>query len=170
MSTPSERAPQAEAEVPSSTARTSRTRQPRTVPLSRVQCLKLLARNHVGRLAYTFRDAVDIVPLHYAYEDEWIYIRTSGQKLAKLRHHRWVAFEVDEIFGMFDWSSVVVHGAVYLLDRSSVVTETWEVAVRTLQRRFPEAFTERDPAPFRTAVFRIHIDAVSGRRTTPAAR
>jgi hypothetical protein len=150
--------------------RSSRTRQPRTVVLSHAQCMKLLARNHVGRLAYTFRDVVDIVPLHYAYDDEWIYIRTSGQKLAKLRHHRWVAFEVDEIFGMFDWSSVVVHGAVYLLDRAGVVTETWETAVQVLQRRFPDAFTERDPVPFRTAVFRIHVDSVSGRRTTPVGR
>lgn len=159
-----------EVEVPFGTPRTSRARQPRTVTLSRAQCMKLLARNTVGRLAYTFRDAVDIVPLHYAYDDEWIYIRTSGQKLSKLRHHRWVAFEVDEIFGMFDWSSVVVHGAVYLLDPANVVTETWETAVRVLQRRFPDAFTERDPVPFRTAVFRIHLDAVSGRRTTPAGR
>jgi uncharacterized protein len=157
-------------EVPVSATRSSRTRQPRTVTLSRVQCMKLLARNHVGRLAYTFRDAVDIVPLHYAYDEEWIYVRTSGQKLAKLRHHRWVAFEVDEIFGMFDWSSIVVHGAVYLLDRESAVTETWEKAVRTLQRRFPDAFTERDPVPFRTSVFRIHVDSVTGRRTTPAGR
>ena len=170
MRSSSEVASGADGEVPSSAARSSRARQPRTVALSRVQCVKLLARNHVGRLAYTFRDAVDIVPLHYAYEDEWIYVRTSGQKLAKLRHHRWVAFEVDEIFGMFDWSSVVVHGAVYLLDPSSVVTETWENAVRVLQRRFPDAFTERDPVPFRTAVFRIHVDSVTGRRTTPAAR
>ena len=48
----------------------------------------------------------------------------------------------------------------------NVVTETWETAVRVLQRRFPDAFTERDPVPFRTAVFRIHVDSVSGRRTT----
>jgi nitroimidazol reductase NimA-like FMN-containing flavoprotein (pyridoxamine 5'-phosphate oxidase superfamily) len=167
MMNPPETAPGAEIEVPLSPTRSSRARPPRTVTLSRAQCMKLLARNHVGRLAYTFRDAVDIVPLHYAYEDEWIYVRTSGPKLAKLRHHRWVAFEVDEIFAMYDWSSVVVHGAVYLLDRSSVVTDTWETAVRVLQRHFPDAFTDRDPVPFRTAVFRIHVDSVSGRRTTP---
>jgi nitroimidazol reductase NimA-like FMN-containing flavoprotein (pyridoxamine 5'-phosphate oxidase superfamily) len=148
-----------------------RTRVPRTVTLTHRQCEKLLARNHVGRLAYTFRDAVDIVPLHYAYADGWIYIRTApGQKLAKLRHHRWVAFEVDEIFGMFDWSSVVVHGAVYLLDPDAVVTETWDSAVRAIQRKFPDAFTDRDPVPFRSAVFRIHIDVMTGRRTTPAPR
>jgi|RhiMetdeSRZDD1v2_1073273.scaffolds.fasta_scaffold501022_2 uncharacterized protein len=150
--------------------RSSRARQPRTVALSRAQCVKLLARNHVGRLAYTFRDAVDIVPLHYAYADDWIYLRTSpGQKIAKLRHHRWVAFEVDEIFGTFDWSSVVVHGAAYLLDPDSVVTEAWDAAVRAIQGAFPAAFTDRDPVAFRSAIFRISLDEVTGRRTTPAS-
>jgi nitroimidazol reductase NimA-like FMN-containing flavoprotein (pyridoxamine 5'-phosphate oxidase superfamily) len=140
------------------------------VALSRAQCTKLLGRNHVGRLAYTFRDAVDIVPIYYAYADGWIYARTSpGQKIAKLRHHRWVAFEVDEVYGIFDWSSVVVHGALYMLDPAAAVTETWESAVTILRRQFPGAFTDRDPVPFRSAIFRIHVDAVSGRQSTPAA-
>ena len=120
--------------------RSSRARQPRTVALSHAQCMKLLARNQVGRLAYTFRDAVDIVPLHYAHDDEWIYIRTSGQKLAKLRHHRWVAFEVDEIFGMFDWSSVVAYGTFYELAPDA---EQHARAVNALREAMPDAFTAR---------------------------
>ena len=160
-----------EVAVPTGSPRLARARAPRLVALSRAECTRLLARNYVGRLAYAFRDAVDIVPLHYAYVDGWIYARTSpGQKLTKLRHNRWVAFEVDEIHGMFDWSSVVVHGALYLLDRESGVTETWEQAVTVLQDKFPGAFTDRDPVPFRTAIFRIHVDAVSGRRATPTTR
>lgn len=160
-----------EVETPLGSPKPSRTRAPRTVALSRSECSKLLARNYVGRLAYSFRNAVDIVPLHYVYADGWIYGRTSpGQKVTTLRHNRWVAFEVDEVYGPFDWSSVVVHGALYLLDPNGGATETWELAVRALRRNFPDAFTERDPVPFRTAVFRIHLDAVSGRRTTPTTR
>jgi nitroimidazol reductase NimA-like FMN-containing flavoprotein (pyridoxamine 5'-phosphate oxidase superfamily) len=81
-----------------------------------------------------------------------------------------VAFEVDEIHGMFMWASVVVHGALYLLDAESTISETWERAVAILRDRFPGAFTDRDPVPFRTAIFRIHVDAVSGRRATPTTR
>jgi uncharacterized protein len=159
-----------EVAVPTRSPKIVRARAPRLVALSRTECTRLLARNYVGRLAYAFRDAVDIVPLHYAYADGWIYARTSpGQKLAKLRHNRWVAFEVDEIHGKFDWSSVVVHGAVYQLDREGS-TESWEQALMVLQQKFPEAFTDQDPVPFRTAIFRIHVDAVSGRRATPTAR
>ena len=149
----------------------SRVRTPRLVALSRTECTRLLARNHVGRLAYSYRELVDIVPIHYAYADGWIYARTSpGQKVTRLRHNRWVAFEVDEIHGMYQWTSVVVHGGLYLLDEDSVVRETWDRAVSVLQEKFPGAFTDRDPVPFRTAIFRIHVDAVSGRRATPSTR
>lgn len=139
--------------------------------LSRAECTRLLARNHVGRLAYAFREAIDIVPIYYAYADGWIYGRTSpGQKIAKLRHNRWVAFEVDEIHGLFHWTSAVVHGGLYLLDQESAVRDTWDRAVTVLQEKFPGAFTDRDPVPFRTTIFRIHVDEVSGRRATPSTR
>ena len=71
--------------------------------MSQHECLALLARNQVGRLAFTFHDRVDIQPLHYVYEAGWIYGRTSqGTKLATLAHHQWVAFEVDEVEGLFE--------------------------------------------------------------------
>jgi nitroimidazol reductase NimA-like FMN-containing flavoprotein (pyridoxamine 5'-phosphate oxidase superfamily) len=157
--------------VPSGPPKIARTRSPRVVTLTDAQCRKLLSRNYVGRLAYTFRDAVDIVPIHYAYEKGWIYARTSpGQKLTKLRHNRWVAFEVDEVYGMLDWSSVVVRGALYVLDSTSATTDVLEAAIATLRKRFPTAFTDQDPVSFRTALFRIHVDAITGRRATPACR
>lgn len=57
-------------------------------------------RNRVGRLAFSFRDRVDIEPLHYVFRGGWLYGRPSpGSKLQTLRHNPWVAFEVDEIDG-----------------------------------------------------------------------
>ena len=42
----------------------------------------ILARNYVGRLAFTFRDKVDIEPLSYAYADGVVNFRTApGTKL-----------------------------------------------------------------------------------------
>ena len=162
---------EAEVSVPLGPPRLTRARAPRTRSMSRADCIRLLARNQVGRLAYAYRDAVDIVPIYYAYDDEWIYARTSpGQKIAKLRHNRWVAFEVDELYGLFHWSSVVVHGALYLLDADTTAAGTWDQAVAALQKKFPGAFTERDPVPFRSTIFRIHLDEVSGRRATPTSR
>ena len=71
----------------------------------------LLARNSVGRIAFSHRDRVDIEPIHYVYAAPWIYGRTSqGAKLLTLAHNQWCAFETDEVHGMFDWESVVVKG------------------------------------------------------------
>jgi nitroimidazol reductase NimA-like FMN-containing flavoprotein (pyridoxamine 5'-phosphate oxidase superfamily) len=56
----------------------------------------LLARNHVGRVAFSFHDRVDIRPIHYIFSDNWLFGRTEpSDKLVTLRHNQWVAFEVD---------------------------------------------------------------------------
>jgi hypothetical protein len=97
--------------------RAQATQHPHFRALTRTECEELLGRNNVGRIAFSFHDRVDIEPLHYVYADGWIYGRTSaGTKIATLEHHRWVAFEVDEHQGLFDWRSVVVKGAFYELE------------------------------------------------------
>ncbi len=126
----------------------------------------ILARNHVGRVAYSFHDRVDIEPIHYVYDGGWIYGRTSpGTKLATLSHHRWVAFEVDEVDGPFDWRSVVVHGTVYWLtsDASHASEAEVESGLSLLRTFLPETLTEVDPTPFRTVLFRLSVSEITGR-------
>jgi len=131
----------------------------------------LLARNHVGRIAFTFHDRVDIEPVHYVYADGWIYGRTSpGTKLSTIAHNRWVAFEVDESTGLFDWSSVVVKGGVELVTNEAGAHEhVYHHAVALLRTLSPFALTENDPAPNRSVIFRIHLDEVHGRQATSSA-
>src|ERR1700680_2898471 len=98
--------------------------KPMIKELRRDEMEALLARNNIGRLAYAFADRVDIEPIHYVYADGWIYGRTSrGAKLETIQHNRWVAFEVDEVRGLFDWRSVVVRGCVYFLSADSPLPE-----------------------------------------------
>jgi len=147
-------------------------RRPSIRPLSQHECFALLARNHVGRLAFAFHDRVDIQPLNYVYEAGWIYGRTSeGAKLVTLAHHQWVAFEVDEVDGAFDWRSVVVQGSFHRLDPDSPVPDAAAEAhgVQLLKIVVPETFTPGDPAPFRTVVFRIALGETTGRAATTAA-
>ena len=134
--------------------------------LDRSECDAILARNEVGRIAYSFHDRVDIQPIHYVHRGNWLYARTSlGAKLMTLTHNRWVAFEVDEIEGRFDWRSVVVRGAVYLLDPDGSAAEqkAYEEAVGLLRQIVPETLAANDPVGFRSRVIRIHVDEVSGR-------
>lgn len=141
-------------------------RQPTFRELSRDESEQLLARKHVGRVAFSFHDRVDIEPIHYVFDNGWIYTRTSqGTKLATMAHHQWVAFEVDEVEGMFDWQSVVVKGACYLLDADTSLHHDPAFArgVELLRALLPETLTSRDPVPFRHAILRIHLDEVTGR-------
>lgn len=145
------------------------TPRPHFRELTREESLALLARNQVGRLAFAHRDRIDIEPLHYTYADGWLYGRTTpGAKLEAIAHHRWVAFEVDEIEARFDWRSVVVKGAIYLLraDGSDAERAHYAEGVTRVRAVVPEAFTPDDPLPERAILFRIHIDDLTGRAAT----
>lgn len=137
--------------------------------LSAKEAEALLRRNRIGRLAYTYRNKVDIRPLHYAWRRGWLFGRTSpGDKLIKLTHNQWVAFEIDEIDNGLDWESVIVRGTFYMLKPEGSVHDVrlYRRAVRAIREVAPFAFTEDDPVAFRTEVFGIAIDTVTGRSSS----
>ena len=129
----------------------------------------LLERNHVGRLAFTLHDSVDIEPISYVYTHGWLYGRTShGTKLTILTHHHWVAFEVDEVAGQFDWRSVVIKGEFEIIpaDLSGPDALAYIKALELLRQLAPDTWTEHDRVAFRNVLFRIHINEISGREAT----
>jgi nitroimidazol reductase NimA-like FMN-containing flavoprotein (pyridoxamine 5'-phosphate oxidase superfamily) len=145
--------------------------QPRIRTLSREECEQILARNHVGRLAYAWKNHVDIEPLHYVFDGQWLYGRTSrGTKLMVTGEQWWpVAFEVDEVEGLFQWRSVVVHGGFYTIPQGG---PEWEEAARSkglelLRTLLPETLAPEDPVPHRKVLFRISLLEVSGLEATP---
>jgi len=137
--------------------------------LETAQCEDLLKRNVVGRLAFSLQDYVSIVPVHYVYDEGWIYGRTEpGGKLVPILRNRSVAFEVDEQQGMFSWQSVIIHGPLYLIDPAASAKEkiAYETALRLLRRMLPTTFGKSDPVPFRNQLFRIQVSEISGRSAT----
>jgi nitroimidazol reductase NimA-like FMN-containing flavoprotein (pyridoxamine 5'-phosphate oxidase superfamily) len=138
--------------------------------LSREECDAILGRHNLGRIAFAAGSRVEIEPINYVFADGWIYCRTSrGIKTAILAHHRWAAFEVDEVDALFDWRSVVVHGAVYFLDSElpAVDQQQFNRGIELLSQLVPGTGTETDPVPFRLHVLRLHLDEVTGRAATP---
>jgi uncharacterized protein len=125
----------------------------------------MLKEQSYGRLAFSFRDRVDIEPIHYVYENGWLICRTSpGTKLTQLAHHPWVAFEIDDVQGLFEWRSVVVKGTVYVVEKGTPAgDEIWHSSVEALRRLVPSALRHDDPTPGRNVIFRIHIDEMHGR-------
>jgi nitroimidazol reductase NimA-like FMN-containing flavoprotein (pyridoxamine 5'-phosphate oxidase superfamily) len=133
----------------------------------------VLLRNNVGRLAFAFHDRVDIQPIHYVYDNGWIYGRTSeGEKTWTLQHNQWVAFEVDEIDEVFSWRSVVVHATFTIIDpdESEAAAAVWEKAANKISIVVPQSFTDEDPVPFRDILFRMYVNNVRGREARPTKR
>jgi uncharacterized protein len=141
-------------------------KRPTFSELSRDESVALLERHQVGRLAFTFHDRVDIEPISYVHSGEWLYARTSlGTKLTTMKHHPWVALEVDEIEGRFDWQSVVVRGTIYFIDPDRD-RHDYEAAVAVLRTQDADALSDEDATPLRQSVFRIHTDEITGRAAT----
>jgi nitroimidazol reductase NimA-like FMN-containing flavoprotein (pyridoxamine 5'-phosphate oxidase superfamily) len=139
---------------------------PRFRDLAKKEIEGFLGRNHVGRIAFSFRTRIDIRPLHYVYADGWLFGRTSpSDKLVTLRHNQWVAFEVDEVSGMFDWKSVVAHGTFYRLtpEGSKSDVRLYQRGLRSIRELSPDVLTKRDPVPSRTELFGIALDSMTGR-------
>jgi len=132
----------------------------------------VLARQHVGRLAFIAGNRVDIEPIHYVFRNGWIFGRTSeGTKVRALEQRPWVAFEVDEVESPFDWRSVVVHGTIYFLpaDGAPIERTEFERALEQLRVAAPQTMRRGDPAPHRTLVFGLHIDRITGREAEHSA-
>src|SRR5205814_2195723 len=154
---------------PMKRSRHASTAMPTFRALSRSECDELLKRNQVGRLAFTFHDRVDIEPVHYIYSDGWLHGRTSpGTKVATLLHHPWIAFEVDDVQGLFDWTSVVIHGVVYIpdADGSAADKAAYAATLALIRELVPQALEADDPVPSRQVLFRIHVDEVTGRSSS----
>lgn len=135
------------------------------------QCEEILARNTVGRLAFALQDRVSVLPVHYVYEDGWIYGRTSaGGKLREILRNRRIAFEVDEHTQLFEWRSVVVRGPLYLIDPGTLPADRriYAKAVSLIRRLVPTALTDSDPVAFRDQLFRIRAVEISGRSSEPS--
>jgi nitroimidazol reductase NimA-like FMN-containing flavoprotein (pyridoxamine 5'-phosphate oxidase superfamily) len=150
------------------------TSQFQTEALDRPSCEALLARGFIGRIAFSFRDQVDIRPIAYVFDpvDGWIFGRMeAGEKVRTLLHHRWVAFQIDEVESLWSWSSVVVQGALHFLvpsaEGASMDSEFARVrgrAEEALRTLFPDLGEPSDPGAHRTLLFGIAPQEVSGRR------
>lgn len=79
--------------------------------LDDTQINNMLSSQVVGRLACSDGLQPYIVPVTYTYDGEYIYGQTNeGTKLEILRKNPNVCFEVDMMFNMRNWQSVIVHG------------------------------------------------------------
>jgi osmotically-inducible protein OsmY/nitroimidazol reductase NimA-like FMN-containing flavoprotein (pyridoxamine 5'-phosphate oxidase superfamily) len=96
-------------------------------------CLRLLATEHLGRLAMQEATGVDIFPVNYLVHDGKIYFRSApGAKMIRLTQAPDVAFEVDGHDRVWTWSVVVKGTARRLDDDAEIIAAGIEQAPTAL--------------------------------------
>jgi nitroimidazol reductase NimA-like FMN-containing flavoprotein (pyridoxamine 5'-phosphate oxidase superfamily) len=138
--------------------------------LSPRQCETVLARNTVGRIAFAHRGQVNIAPMLYVFVDGWLYARADASMRTAIRHNRWVAVEVAEVTGVSEWRSVVARGTCYSTTAGpSTVDDAIADGTAQLRSRVPEMSRRGGGgAPFRTAIYRVHVDELTGYAARPS--
>lgn len=134
-------------------------------PLDRAGADAILARNRVGRIAYTRRGRLDVEPVLYAWADGWLWARTTygcgWAAIAGESHGTPITFEVDEVDAGFRWRSVVVRGTLHPVEHPADGGDpaVWVHAM--------ELIRELDPAiaapALRSSLVRIAVEAVAAR-------
>lgn len=146
--------------------------RPRFRVLDSEECEAIVAKNHIGRIAYAQDRSIDILPVYYAFADGWIYGRMRrSRKKAMLGWYGWwpVAFQVDEVEDMFHWRTVVIQGGFYALPADGAPWEqkAREEAIDLLRGVIPQAFRKDDPMPAHSGIFRIAVQTIAGTEASP---
>jgi hypothetical protein len=75
------------------------------------ECRAFLERASIGRLGCSFENQPYVVPIHFAYDDGYLYVfSTLGQKVKWMRANPKVCVQMDDIQNQSQWASVIVNG------------------------------------------------------------
>lgn len=144
--------------------------------LNKKEIIAVLSQNVFGRLGCQADNKAYVVPISYAYDDNYIYARTfEGMKMSMMRKNPNVCFEVDKIKreGMAEWESVILWGTFEELRHPEERKKGLKIL---LSRILPDVASETvmltPEWPFPTndldkidgIVFRIRIKEMTGRR------
>jgi hypothetical protein len=125
------------------------------VPLTREECLELLATKKVGRVAYCAPEGPEVLPLNYVLESDTLLFRTSPHTALGQRLRLDVAaFQVDDIddYTESGWS-VLVRGMVSAVETDDLPPadrrpDPWAEGSRNLHLRLtPRTITGRRLLP-----------------------
>jgi nitroimidazol reductase NimA-like FMN-containing flavoprotein (pyridoxamine 5'-phosphate oxidase superfamily) len=148
----------------------------RIIEISQEECMELLERVSIGRLACSLDDQPYLVPVAFSYEPDSIYIfSTVGKKIEWMRQNPKVCLQADEIGNRSNWTSVVVTGTYLELSEAQYPAQR-EHAMEQLAQyaewwRNPLAQRREHTSDLaiKPVFFRIDIKSMSGLRGMPEA-
>jgi nitroimidazol reductase NimA-like FMN-containing flavoprotein (pyridoxamine 5'-phosphate oxidase superfamily) len=141
------------------------------------ECLGVLSRAAVGRLACAHSGQPYIVPISLYFDGTaGLYSFSAvGQKIRWMRQNPQVCVEVDEVVDRFHWTTVVVTGSYEELTDTAAEKDALRRAFDSLQQHAQwwlpaTAVVMNRPDHVGVVMFRVRIRAVSGRRTARTDR
>jgi uncharacterized protein len=148
----------------------------RIISIDREECVRLLNRVSVGRLACALDNQPYVVPVSFAYEPDCFYVfSTFGQKIEWMRQNPKVCLQADEIGSHHNWTSVVATGSYLELgeprytaererakERLSQYSSWWLAPMAERREKTSEQLIE-------PVFFRIDVETMSGLRGVPEA-
>ena len=137
------------------------------------ECKTVLESASLGRLGCSYENQPYVVPIHFAYEDAYLYVfSTLGQKVKWMRANPKVCVQTDQIENQGEWISVIVYGEYEELPEPQYAAER-KHASSLLARRYQwwlNALGERTVRVGENSIdplfFRIRIQSISGLRAT----
>jgi hypothetical protein len=142
----------------------------RVQELSHAECVDVLSRAQIGRLACTRGDEPYVVPIYIAFDGRDVYgFSTLGQKIVWLRENPRVCLEVEEIADGRDWTTVLAFGRYQELSRPHEEPEGLKKAEALLARRpgfwLPGAAKIGAHEHGTPVLYRVVVERLTGRRT-----
>lgn len=139
--------------------------------LTHAECLAVLSRTTVYRLACAQGDQPYIVPISFYFDGTAaLYsFATVGQKIHWMRENPKVCVETDDVSDRFHWTTIIVTGVYEELSKSPADADELQRAMAVLQQQphwwLPGAArlgsSQQSP---QGVIYRVRINAVSGRR------
>jgi nitroimidazol reductase NimA-like FMN-containing flavoprotein (pyridoxamine 5'-phosphate oxidase superfamily) len=129
----------------------------------------LLLRVGYGHLGCARDNHPYVVPMHYAYDSEYLYFfTTEGTKTEYIAANSEVCFQVEEVTDASYWRSVMVIGHAERITRDAEL----QSAIALIKERNPTltpAINETHIGPWKRlskmAVYRLHPETLYGRKT-----
>jgi len=147
--------------------------------LTSTEIEELIRKQIVGRIGCHAEDITYVVPISYAYDNDYIYAHTyEGLKVSLMRKNPKVCFQVDKMQNMANWQSVIAWGVFEELRdpeaRSSALQKLTDrilpiVSSETTHITPHWPFPSNDFKNIKGIVFRIKLKEKNGRfeKTTP---
>ncbi len=126
----------------------------RLFELPEEECLRLLARGHLGRVGLVEEGRAVVLPVNYTFhEGAVVFQSTEGSKLEAAAAGRTVAFEIDAIDPIYHGGfSVLAYGPAGIVEAPDEIERLTELPVKPW---WPEAHDRW---------IRIPVEVVTGRR------